>query len=201
MAKAPGKLGGKALTDELRKLAVEVHTVTDDGTPVTREQALAQMIWRQALGWEEIVVDDNGNRKKIPHLPVAWCQQFLFERTEGKSAIAAPEEGTRISAAEKVRDLSKQRLNKMAAISAMPKLETRAPKKRNKFLALAEMLDACTAEGGILILETWTCEKCGVDAFSFHKFDEVLDCAKCGHRRASAVPLYRQVTEDCTDKQ
>lgn len=75
------------------------------------------------------------------------------------------------------------------------------PKKRNKFLALAEMLDACTAEGGILILETWTCEHCEHDAFSFHKFHEVIVCGKCGHRKASGVPLYRQTTEDCTDRQ
>lgn len=75
------------------------------------------------------------------------------------------------------------------------------PRKRNKYLAIAEVLDTCEASGGILIVETWECEHCHSNAFSFHKFEEVIDCGKCGHRRASAVPLYRQVTEECTDKQ
>lgn len=131
MAKAPGGLGGKALTSELRKLAGEVHTITNDGTPVTREQVLAQMIWRQALGWEEITTDENGNRKKIMHPPVAWCQQFLFERTEGKAPLAVADETVRISAAEKVRDLSKQRLNKLAAVSAMPAMPAKKEKETN----------------------------------------------------------------------
>lgn len=109
-----GKLGGKKLTDELRKLAAEAYTVTDDGTPVTREQALSQLIWKQALGWVEVVPDDNGNRSEIPHPPVAWCQQFLFERMEGKAVAAAPEDSGGIRAADKVRGLALDRVNGLA---------------------------------------------------------------------------------------
>ena len=78
------------------------------------------MIWRQALGWDEVTVDEDGNRRTVKHPPVAWCQQFLYERVEGKAPLAVQDETVRISAAEKVRDLSKQRLNKLAAVSAMP---------------------------------------------------------------------------------
>lgn len=120
MPAIPGKLGTRALTGELKKLAAEAHTITDDGTPITREQALAEMIWRQALGWIEVIRDDEGNRKEIPHPPVAWCQQFLFERMEGKAPIATVDETGGIKAADKVRQLSKDRINKLAAATSGP---------------------------------------------------------------------------------
>lgn len=115
-----GRFGTRALTGELKKLASEVHTITDDGTPVTREQALAAMIWQQALGWVETIRDEDGNRKEVKHPPVAWCQQFLFERTEGKAPIATTEDAGGIKAADKVRQLAKDRLNKLARVAAGP---------------------------------------------------------------------------------
>lgn len=108
------------MTGELKKLAQQAITVTDDGTPLTREQVLANLIWQQALGWTEVVRDEEGNRKEIKHPPVAWCQQFLFERMEGKAPIAVPEDHGGIKAAEKVRELSKDRINKLAKIAAGP---------------------------------------------------------------------------------
>lgn len=113
-------LKGRALTLELRKLANEAHTMTDDGTPVTREQVLAQMIWRQALGWEELTRDENGNAVKKTHLPVAWCQQFLFERMEGKVPIATADLVTGPRAADRVRTLAKDRLNRIAEVVSAP---------------------------------------------------------------------------------
>lgn len=110
-ATAPGKFGGKALSDELRKLARMAHDTMIDGETVTREQALAAMIWRQALGWTEEKRDDAGVLRKIDHPPVAWCQQFLFERTEGKAAVATVEPQQGMKAADKVRELAKQRVN------------------------------------------------------------------------------------------
>jgi len=129
MAKAPGILGGKALTDELRKLAMQVHTVLDDGTPVTRAQTLAELIWKLALGWVETTRDDDGNRKEIAHPPVAWAMQYVFERTEGKAAIAQSESVDRISATDKVRDLAKARINKLAAVTVGPPKIPRPPAK------------------------------------------------------------------------
>jgi ribosomal protein L37E len=45
------------------------------------------------------------------------------------------------------------------------------------------------------VFEAWTCEHCGVEAFQFHRFEEVINCAKCGHRTASKVPLYKFAME------
>lgn len=115
---AIGRLGSKALTGELRKLASEAVSITDDGTLVTREQLLAQMIWRQAMGWTEEVRDDEGNLIKKYHPPVAWCQQFLYERIEGKSQVVQPDNETGIKAADKVRELARDRVNAMATAKA-----------------------------------------------------------------------------------
>lgn len=128
MAKAPGIIGSKALTDELRKLAGEVVGTDAEGNPQTRAQALAGYIWKIALGWTEITTDSNGTRKEIRHDPVAWAVQYVWERTEGKAAQAQVEETNRVSAAAKVRELAKERINKMAAVASGPpklvKLET-----------------------------------------------------------------------------
>lgn len=110
------KFAGAALTKELKKLAVEVVEMDEGGSPLTREQVLARMIWRQALGWTEVVRDDNGNKKEIKYPPVAWCQQFLFERVEGKAAPVQAEAGQKITAAEKVSELARERANKLAGL-------------------------------------------------------------------------------------
>lgn len=115
---ATGRLGGKALTSELRKLANEATTITDDGTPVTREQQLAVMIWRQALGWTEDTRDEMGNAVTKKHPPVAWCQQFLFERMEGKAPVASTENDGGMKAADKVRQLAKDRINALSIAKA-----------------------------------------------------------------------------------
>jgi len=120
MASPLGRLGTRALTNELRKLAAEVHTITNDGTPVTREQALADMIWKLALGWTETVLDEEGNRKKVTHPPVAWAMQYLFERIEGKAPQAIVEDAGGIKAADRVRELAKDRINSLARVAAGP---------------------------------------------------------------------------------
>lgn len=125
----PGRLGGKKLTEELRKLAAEAYTITDDGTPLSREQALSALIWKQALGWTEEVRDENGDRREVIHPPVAWCQQFLFERMEGKAVAAQPEDAGGIRAADKVRDLAKQRVNALAAAAKKSGPPVHKPKK------------------------------------------------------------------------
>lgn len=129
MAKAFGIVGGKALTAELRKLAVENSEVIDgEGVFLTRAQALAQSLWRLALGWTEETTDDNGNKKVVFHPPVSWAMQYVKECIEGKAASAPVEETDRISAAAKVRQLSKDRLNKMAAVASGPPKLTKLPK-------------------------------------------------------------------------
>ncbi len=114
------KLGMRALTNELRKLASQPVDIEPDGTPITREAKLAALIWNLALGWTERVRDIEGNLKEVVHPPVAWAMQYCFERLEGKVAQAVPDEHQGIKAVDRVRDLSRQRLNLISAITQGP---------------------------------------------------------------------------------
>lgn len=111
---------GRAFTDELRRLGEEIVDTDGDGNPITRRQKLGLMVWQQALGWDEKTRDENGDLKLIKHPPVAWCQQLLYDRVDGRAAVAAPSNESGLKASEKVRTLAKDRLNAMAAGKTIP---------------------------------------------------------------------------------
>lgn len=118
------KLSARALTSALKKIAAEVMSIEDDGSPITRHDALARLMWNKALGWTEILVDDHGTQKKVSHPPESWAMQYIFERLEGKAAPMVQEREAGVSAADKVRELSKDRLNKIAvAVAGPPKFK------------------------------------------------------------------------------
>jgi hypothetical protein len=124
-----GRLSSKALTGELRRLAVEVIPSNDPSVleGQTREQLLADLIWKQALGWTEITRDDEGTLLKKVHPPVAWAQQYLFERIEGKAPVATADVDGGMKAADKVRELARDRINALTAVKAGP--PSHKPKK------------------------------------------------------------------------
>lgn len=118
MPSAAGRLSSRALTANLRELASQAVDIDKAGNPITREMALADLIWKQALGWIEETRDDSGTLQQKKHAPVAWAQQFLYERLEGKPPPATPEVGNAIKARDKIDDLVKNRLNAVAAAMA-----------------------------------------------------------------------------------
>lgn len=121
---AAGRLNQKALTKFLGDLGQQVHTVDDDGNPITREAALAQLLWNKALGYEEKIRDDNGTEKVKKHPPESWAMQYIWERREGKSVPMIAENEGGIRASDKVRALSRERINAMAtslAAASVPK--------------------------------------------------------------------------------
>jgi hypothetical protein len=115
---ANGRFSSKALTGHLKRLASEAVTITDDGTPVTREEQLAKLIWDQALGYTEETRNEEGTLVKVYHKPTAWAQQYLYERIEGKAQVMQPDNEGGMKAADKVRDLAKQRVNALAVAKA-----------------------------------------------------------------------------------
>lgn len=109
-----GRVSGKALTNHLRTLSEEAFTIDDNGTPVTRAQRLAELIWKTALGHTEEYRDDSGTLVKRYHPPASWAAQYLFERMEGRAPVSMPENEGGLKASDKVRELAKQRLNQRA---------------------------------------------------------------------------------------
>lgn len=108
-------INDQALTRYLAELGKQVHTKRDDGSFVTREEALAEVLWRMALGWSERVRDNTGAWAEVYHAPVSWAIQLLWDRRDGKPAQAQPEEATRIKATDKVRELARSRINQLVS--------------------------------------------------------------------------------------
>lgn len=120
------KYNTRDLTNHIREMAAEVHTLLDDGTCVTRGEALALLIWRKALGGTEVSIDDEGNETKLEIKPEPWAINLIYDRIEGKTPQAvSAEEGT-ITAVEQVRDLAKQRINTLASKHVKPPESTDA---------------------------------------------------------------------------
>lgn len=118
---APKAFSTRSLTKHLNDLGRQVHDMLPDGTPVTREEALARLLWDMALGYKEQTRDDEGNLKEIVHKPVAWAMQAVWDRKEGRAAPTVLEDENRVRAADKVRDLAKNRVNQLASAAAGPK--------------------------------------------------------------------------------
>ena len=126
------RINHKAITEGLNKLGAQAHTVSDDGTPITRDEALADLIWKYALGYTETYfeTDDRGNKVKreVRHPPASWAMQYIVERREGKVAPAVQEENVGMKAADKVRELAKSRINALAKAVNRPPVPL--PKKK-----------------------------------------------------------------------
>lgn len=116
---------GAILTKFLRILSQDIETVNEDGDLVTKAQALADMVWKYALGWTEQDPDDP--EKTLKHKPMWQAVQLLYDRIEGKVQPAAPEE-TGKTLPEKVAELSKSRIN-AAAEATQPEPNTESEEK------------------------------------------------------------------------
>jgi hypothetical protein len=121
-------VNAKALRAALKELASEVLTseTDNDGNVValTRADALARLLWNRALGYTESYRDEAGRLCKKVHDPESWAMQYVFERIEGRAPQATVEAEAGVKAVDKVRELAKDRLNRIAAtIAGPPKLK------------------------------------------------------------------------------
>jgi hypothetical protein len=102
---------GAILSKYLRALALDMETVNDDGDPVTKAAALAKFVWQAALGYRSV---DPKNGSVIVHEPDWRAIELLYNRIEGRIAIAPPEEVGH-SLIEKVTEMGRARANSLAA--------------------------------------------------------------------------------------
>lgn len=119
MIVSKGRFNSKELTEYLRKLAATPHDWSEDGV-VSKGEALAQLLFKKALGYTEKKIDDEGVESVILHKPEAWAMQVIYDRLEGKTPQAIAEDEGRLKAADRVRDLAKQRLNALAGVTSPP---------------------------------------------------------------------------------
>ena len=107
------KYNSRELTGHLKTLLAEAHDMTVEGDLITKGEAIARLLIQKALGWEEKTKDDEGKELVVLHKPEAWAIQLVYDRVEGKTPQAVTEDDVRIKAAERVRELAKQRMNSL----------------------------------------------------------------------------------------
>lgn len=85
----------------------------DGGEYLTRNEAVAWLLWQYALGFEE--KDPDNNDKTIKVKPQRWAIELLWDRLEGKAPSAVHDDKGTLTAADKVSDQAVSRMNKIAA--------------------------------------------------------------------------------------
>lgn len=120
MAKA--KFSNRALTEKLRELMASVHDtrLNEDGEAeyVTKGERLAELICDRALGWEDTELVDTdvpGQKQEVTkkHRPERWAMELVWDRLEGKTPQALSDDTDRLTAADKVSELAKTKINKL----------------------------------------------------------------------------------------
>ena len=112
------------MTKFLRALAEEVETSLRDESSgefrlITRAEMLALVLWKKALGWIEPNKIKDG--PEIVHKPESWAIQLIYERLEGRAPQAVPDAKGHLTAADKIDELAKSKLNRTAeAVAAIP---------------------------------------------------------------------------------
>lgn len=126
---ASPRYSGKELTKFLRQLAMEAEGFSPSGDVMTKAEKLAQILWKKALGSKEMVSTEAGMRE-VTNAPEAWAIQMIYERLEGKVGPTAVEEGGKVTAAEKVSELARDRINSVLSGATVTATMKPPPLKR-----------------------------------------------------------------------
>jgi hypothetical protein len=116
---------GMMLSKFLRRIATE-QTEVEGNDPqtgkvrvITKAEALARVMWKLALGWEEKTeeVDKETGHKKVTtkqHKPEQAMISLIWDRMEGKVTSPENDKGKRQPLSEKVDEQTRQRVNALA---------------------------------------------------------------------------------------
>jgi hypothetical protein len=105
---------GRLLSKFIRQIAEETEFVLgkggDDDRMVSKAELLARKMWRIALGYEEVVITDDGE-KKITHAPDLKMAAVIMDRLEGRCGTVQEDEVTRPTTSNKVTEQGKLRIS------------------------------------------------------------------------------------------
>lgn len=105
----------KALASHLQADGKRPLSVDNEGNVLTYEAVMSRQMWDEAVGYKEEVRDVEGNVKEIVHKPNAAVRRDILAYNIGKPGLAVADERQGIKASDQVAQLSRDRLNKMAA--------------------------------------------------------------------------------------
>jgi hypothetical protein len=108
---------GAILSKYLRALALDIETVDAEGDAITKAAALAALVWKHALGFEEPKDPEKPDAGMVRRPPDWRAIELLYNRIEGKIPLAVVEDQGR-SLTDKISDLGKAKINSLAKASA-----------------------------------------------------------------------------------
>lgn len=121
----------RKVTQHLRELGAESETILNDGSVLTKAEVMARLLWKYALGWTDVSVDkENGQRIKEVHPPAQWAIEMVYNRLEGRVPQQIVDDSTVLTAAKRVSELARERLN-IAAEAAVAVSEVHEPVDRS----------------------------------------------------------------------
>ena len=105
---------GRLLSKFIRQIAEENTEFVkgedgEDDRMASKAEALARRLWREALGWEELVVTADGS-KLVQHAPDAKIAFLLMDRMEGRAPTAVADSDDKPSTAKKVTEQGLKRI-------------------------------------------------------------------------------------------
>ncbi len=109
---------GQLLSNHLRKIAQEetefIKGTSDNDRMITKAEALARLMFKLALGWEEEIENVKTGVKIIKmHNPSAGMIALIWDRIEGRSVPLTSGDKQGRTLPKKVSEESKNRLNRM----------------------------------------------------------------------------------------
>lgn len=105
---------GRLLSHFIKEIATEEVAFVDrdsgEDLLITKAEAVARIIWRDALGWTE--VPDSG--KPIVHKPDKSMIHLIFDRIEGKVGSSEDYKKKDTKIYDKISDVAQKRINKLS---------------------------------------------------------------------------------------
>lgn len=113
---------GQLLSAYLRSIAEEVtETIKDpksgEDRMATKAEALARLIWRDALGYTETQIV-KGERIEVARAPSRAAASMLYDRVEGRAPASMGDDSGGVTAADKVTEQATKRIAKAGGIDA-----------------------------------------------------------------------------------
>ena len=107
----------RSLSKLLEDIGAEIHNegfadASGIIRPIIKDEALARQIWRRALGYVEVIKNDDGTETHRIYPPDPKMQQFLIERREGK--FVPPSDEKTITLLERISELARNQVNAAA---------------------------------------------------------------------------------------
>jgi hypothetical protein len=125
------RYSSKELTKHLRALAMEAESLADSGETITKAEALSRLLWKKALGYTAMEMRGEADKRvmtEVYHPPESWAIQMIYERLEGKVPQSAVDDAGKTTAAERVSDLARTRINMLAGAPVTPDGKPAPPK-------------------------------------------------------------------------